>query len=94
MAFNLTRAAAVLAGSGHARTRTVTVRAQLKHTSARIAHAADQQRLHLPSGWPGEAGLDELFRRACTTPTGSCLTTGPPGPTRDQQWKSRTKPAS
>jgi hypothetical protein len=68
MAFNLTRAAAALAGAGHARTRTATVRAQLIHTPARIAHSAHQQLLHLPSGWPWQAGLDELFRRALHDP--------------------------
>ena len=68
IAFNLTRAAAVLAGGHHARTRTATVRAQLIHTPARIAHSAHQQLLHLPPGWPREAGLDELFRRALHDP--------------------------
>jgi hypothetical protein len=68
MAFNLTRAAAVLAGGHHVRTRTATVRAQLIHTPARIARSAHQQLLHLPSGWPWEAGLDELFRRALHDP--------------------------
>jgi Transposase DDE domain group 1 len=68
MAFNLTRAAAVLAGGRHVRTRTATVRAQLIHTPARVAHSAHQQLLHLPAGWPWEAGLDELFRRALHDP--------------------------
>ena len=68
MAFNLTRAAAVLAGGRHIRTRTATVRTQLIHTPARIAHSAHQQLLHLPAGWPWEAGLDELFRRALHEP--------------------------
>jgi hypothetical protein len=68
MAFNLTRVAAVLAGGHHVRTRTATVRAQLVHTPARIARSAHQQLLHLPSGWPWEAGLDELFRRALHDP--------------------------
>jgi len=68
MAHNLTRAAAVLAGAGHARTRTSTVRTQLIHTPARLAHSAHQQLLHLPRDWPWEAGLDELFRRALHDP--------------------------
>ncbi len=68
MAFNLTRAAAALAGGRHVRTRTATVRAQLIHTPARLAHSAHQQLLHLPSGWPWETGLDELFRRALHDP--------------------------
>jgi hypothetical protein len=68
IAHNLTRAAAVLAGGRHVRTRTATVRAQLIHTPARVAHSAHQQLLHLPSGWPWEAGLDELFHRALHDP--------------------------
>jgi hypothetical protein len=68
LAFNLTRAAAVLAGGRHARTRTATVRAQLIHTPARLAHSAHQQLLHLPRDWPWEAELDELFRRALHDP--------------------------
>jgi DDE family transposase len=68
IAFNLTRAAAVLAGAGHARARTATVRARLIHTPARIAHSAHQQLLHLPRDWPWEPGLDELFRRALHDP--------------------------
>jgi Transposase DDE domain group 1 len=67
-AFNLTRAAAVLAGGRHVRTRSATIRAQLIHTPARLAHSAHQQRLHLPTGWPWEAGLDELFHRALHDP--------------------------
>jgi hypothetical protein len=68
IAFNLTRAAAVLAGTSHARTRTATVRAQLITTPARLAHSAHQQLLHLPTDWPWEAGLDELFRHALHDP--------------------------
>jgi hypothetical protein len=68
MAFNLTRAAAVLAGAGHARTRTATIRAQLIHTPARVAHSAHQQLLHLPAGWPWEAGLGELLLQALHDP--------------------------
>jgi hypothetical protein len=68
IAFNLTRAAAVLAGVGHTRSRTATARAQLIHTPARLAHSGHQQLLHLPRDWPWEAGLDELFRRALHDP--------------------------
>jgi len=68
IAFNLTRASAVLAGDGHARTRTATVRARLIHTPARIAHSAHQQLLHLLRDWPWEPGLDELLRRALHDP--------------------------
>jgi hypothetical protein len=68
IAFNLTRAAAVLAGGGHTRSRTATARAQLIHAPARLAHSGHQQLLHLPRDWPWEAGLDELFRRALPDP--------------------------
>jgi hypothetical protein len=60
IAHNLTRAAATLAGGRHTRTRTATIRAQLIHTPARIAHSAHRQVLHLPPDWPWEPGLDEL----------------------------------
>jgi len=68
IAHNLTRAAATLAGGRHTRARTTTVRNQLIHTPARIAHSAHRQVLHLPRDWPYEPGLDELFRRALHDP--------------------------
>ena len=68
MAHNLTCAAGALAGGRYTRSRTTTVRAQLIHTPARLAHSAHQQLLHLPQDWPWEAGLDELFRRALHDP--------------------------
>ena len=68
MAHNLTRAAGVLAGDCHRRTRTATIRAQLIATPARLAHSAHHQVLHLPRDWPWEPGLDELFRRALHDP--------------------------
>jgi hypothetical protein len=68
VAHNLTRAAGALAGGRHARSRTGTIRTQLIHTPARIAHSAHRQVLHLPRDWPWETGLDELFRRALHDP--------------------------
>jgi hypothetical protein len=69
IAHNLTRAAAAaLAGGRHRRTRTGTIRTQLIHTPARLAHSAHRQVLHLPRDWPWEPGLDELFRRAVHDP--------------------------
>ena len=68
IAHNLTRAAGALAGGRHRRARTATIRAQLIHTPARIAHSAHRQVLHLPRDWPWEPGLDELFRRALHDP--------------------------
>jgi hypothetical protein len=68
IAHNLTRAGATLAGGRHARARTATIRSQLIHTPARLAHSAHQQVLHLPRDWPWEPGLDELVRRALHDP--------------------------
>jgi hypothetical protein len=68
IAHNLTRAAGALAGGRHRRTRAATIRTQLIHTPARIAHSAHRQVLHLPRDWPWETGLDELFRRALHDP--------------------------
>jgi hypothetical protein len=68
IAHNLTRAAGALAGGRHHRTRAATIRTQLIHTPARIAHSAHRQVLHLPRDWPWETGLDELFRRALHDP--------------------------
>src|SRR5690348_12254340 len=69
IAFNLTRAAAVLAGGGHTRSRTATVRAQLIHTPARLAHSAHQQLLHLPRDWPWRSGSMNCSAVPCTTPS-------------------------
>ena len=68
IAFNLTRAAGALASTRHARARTGTIRAQLIHTPARIARSAGHLILHLPTDWPWQPGLDELFRRALHDP--------------------------
>ena len=68
IAHNLTRAAGALAGTGHGRARTGTIRAQLITTPARIARSAGRLTLPLPRDWPWEAGLDELFRRALHDP--------------------------
>jgi hypothetical protein len=68
IAHNLTRAAGALAGGRHTRARTATLRAQLIHTPARVAHSAHHQTLHLPRDWPWEPGLDELFRQALHDP--------------------------
>jgi hypothetical protein len=68
IAYNLTRAAGVLAGGRHTRARTGTLRDRLIHTPMRLAHSAHRQDLHLPRDWPWEPGLDELFRRALHDP--------------------------
>jgi hypothetical protein len=68
IAHNLTRAAGTLASARHARARTGTIRAQLIHTPARIARSANRLLLHLPTDWPWQPALEELFTRALHDP--------------------------
>ena len=69
IAYNLTRAAGVLAGGRPLPAPGPRPCAhRLIHTPARIAHSAHRQVLHLPRDWPWEPGLDELFRRALHDP--------------------------
>jgi hypothetical protein len=67
MAFNLTRAAATIAGPRLARARTATIRRTLITVPARIASSARRLTLHLPQGWPWKSAwntlFDSLFRR-------------------------------
>ncbi len=65
---NLTRAAGVLAGGRHTRARAATLHRQLIDVPARVAHSAHRQTVHLPTGWPWEPGLDEVFRQALHDP--------------------------
>ncbi|UNX56325.1 IS1380 family transposase [Georgenia sp. TF02-10] len=60
MAFNLTRAAGVLASRFHARARPATIRAQLIKVPARIANRARTWGLHLPHGWLWEDAWNRL----------------------------------
>jgi hypothetical protein len=69
MAFNLTRAAAVLAGRGLARATTATIRRKLVNVAARIASSARRITLHLPLGWPWQASWTQLFNSLCGPPT-------------------------
>ena len=71
MAFNLTRAAGVLASAFHAKATTATIRAQLIVVPARLARSARRLVLHLPRHWPWQAAWAQLH----TTVTA----TGPPG---------------
>lgn len=66
IAYNLTRAAATLASTRHARARPATIRAHLIHIPARIANRARRQRLHLPTNWPWQHPWDALFTAALT----------------------------
>lgn len=61
IAFNLTRAAATVAGTGLARATTASIRRKLIHIPARIASSARRVTLHLPEKWPWEAGWTHLF---------------------------------
>ena len=70
MAFNLTRAAATIAGAGLARATTATIRRKLVSVPARIASSA-RCPLHLPDNWPWETACTALFDQSF----------GPPQPT-------------
>jgi hypothetical protein len=65
MAFNLTRAAATLAGHGLAKAVTATIRRTLIAVPARIAASARRLTLHLPTGWPWQSAWTALFRQTC-----------------------------
>lgn len=69
MAFNLTRAAGVIASTAHARARTATIRTQLIQVPARIANHARKWRLHLPTAWPWQTAWESLFGPAHKTAT-------------------------
>src|SRR4051794_2686798 len=52
IAFNLTRAAGVLASASHAKATTGTIRARLIAVPVRVARSARRLRLHSPRDWP------------------------------------------
>ena len=64
IAFNLARAAGVLAGRRHARARWATLRRRLINVPARIASSARRLTLHLPRDWPWTDAWQTLFRKA------------------------------
>src|SRR5450759_2653279 len=68
MAFNLTRAAATLAGTAMAKATTATIRRKLVHVPARIASSARRLTLHLPTAWPWENAWTTLFTGLCAPP--------------------------
>jgi hypothetical protein len=69
IAFNLTRAAAVITGPALARSTTSTIRRRLITVPARIASSARRITLDLPSAWPWETPWTRLFTHGCGPPT-------------------------
>ena len=68
IAFNLTRAAASVAGAGLARATTATIRRRLIHVAARVVTTARRLHLHLPATWPWAAAFTNLFEATCGPP--------------------------
>ena len=71
IAFNLTRAAGVLASSFHAKAATSTIRSQLINVAARITRSARRTALRLPSAWPWATAWQQLFTATTGPPTRS-----------------------
>ncbi|WP_173401032.1 transposase, partial [Arthrobacter sp. H41] len=61
MAYNLTRAAGLLAAGPFGKARTGTIRRKLIHVPARLATSARRIRLHLPEAWPWQTPWQALF---------------------------------
>jgi hypothetical protein len=84
MAYNLSRAAGVLAGRKLGKARTDTIRTTLINIPSRLAFSAGSYTLHLPAKLPPrEAVHDDVRQRPGPTPSG--LTPRPPaipGPTQ------------
>ncbi len=68
MAFNLTRAAGVIASGWFARATTGTIRRTLISVPARVASSARRLTLHLPQRWPWQTEWTELFTRTGSPP--------------------------
>ncbi len=68
MAFNLTRAAATIAGGRLRRATTPTIRRTLITVPA-LARSARRVRLHLPAAWPWRNAWTELFDHNYGPPT-------------------------
>jgi hypothetical protein len=68
MAFNLTRAAATMAGPAMGKATTATIRRKLVNVPARIASSARRLMLHLPTTWPWENAWTTLFTGLCAPP--------------------------
>jgi hypothetical protein len=59
--FNLTRAAGAIAGGGHARGTTATIRRRIIIIPARIATSARRITIHLPTAWPWQEAWHAIF---------------------------------
>lgn len=68
IAFNLTRAAATIAGAGLSKATTGTIRAKLISVPARVATSARKVILHLPQNWPWETAWTNLFTMTHSPP--------------------------
>ena len=68
MAFNLTRAAGVLAGPRFAKATTGTMRRKLINVPARVATSGRRITLHLPTAWPWQTAWTALFDRVSDPP--------------------------
>jgi hypothetical protein len=68
IAFNLTRAAATVAGGRLAKATTATIRRTLVSVPARIASSGRRLTLHLPAAWPWQQAWAEVFTRTCGPP--------------------------
>ena len=68
IAFNLTCAAATIAGTGLAKATTATIRRKLVSIPARIASSARRLTLNLPKDWPWETACTALFASTCGPP--------------------------
>jgi len=68
IAFNLTRAAATVAGGPHARATTATIRRRIINVPARIASSARRLTLHLPTRWPWQDAWETIYAAAFGPP--------------------------
>ena len=68
IAFNLTRAAGIVAAPDLARATTATIRRKVITVPARVATSARRVTLHLPHAWPWETAWTALFDRVSDPP--------------------------
>ncbi len=90
IAFNLTRAAGVIADKAGrlARATTATIRRTLIHVPARLARSARRITLHLSEAWPWQTAFDRLFI-ATHAPPPVAANRPPPQPRHDRGPRGR-----